>query len=153
MANVRRLGKTFRYVLTETSSADSLRIFLGSDIIHFNIFGSSVIVVNSAETARELFEKRSVIYSDRLVHIVYRNIILLTGQPRPRMPMLNEMYVISCLWITTSLMAAVSDLVGISALFLILKVGSSVGKCFIKSSTQRLSYTIDRLKLLQFVHY
>jgi hypothetical protein len=93
MANVRRLGKTFRYVLRETSSADSLRISLGSDIVHFEIFGSSVIVVNSAETAHELFEKRSVMYSDRLVQIVYRNIIL-TGQPRPRMPMLNEMCVI-----------------------------------------------------------
>ncbi|KAF9061653.1 cytochrome P450 [Rhodocollybia butyracea] len=45
-----------------------------SDIIHLNVFGSSIVVVNSLEVAQDLFDKRSSIYSDR-----------------PRMPMLNEL--------------------------------------------------------------
>ncbi|KAK7049828.1 hypothetical protein VNI00_005258 [Paramarasmius palmivorus] len=48
--------------------------FYNSDILHFNMAGTSVIVINSFEIARELFEKRSSIYSDR-----------------PRFPMMNEL--------------------------------------------------------------
>ncbi|KAJ8080303.1 hypothetical protein AAF712_003741 [Marasmius tenuissimus] len=45
-----------------------------SDIIYFNVFGTSFVVVNSYDAAQELFEKRSAIYSDR-----------------PRFTMLNEL--------------------------------------------------------------
>lgn len=37
----------------------------GSDIIHFKLFWSHVFVVSSSAVAKELFEKRSNIYSDR----------------------------------------------------------------------------------------
>lgn len=37
----------------------------GSDIIHFEIFGTHLVILNSAKAARDLFEKRSSIYSDR----------------------------------------------------------------------------------------
>ncbi|KAJ7069436.1 cytochrome P450 [Mycena amicta] len=37
----------------------------GSDIIHLDIAGTSIIVLSSVEATRELFEKRSSIYSDR----------------------------------------------------------------------------------------
>src|ERR1700733_6142749 len=118
MARVRRLGKTFRYVLKTVSPADSLRFSSGSEIIHFDIFGSSVVVVNSAEAAHELFEKRSLIYSDRLVQIICHNFVLLTGQSRPRMPMLNEMFVFTMSAKSkTSHMATVSDIAGILPLF------------------------------------
>uniref|UniRef100_A0A0W0F0M5 Cytochrome p450 n=1 Tax=Moniliophthora roreri TaxID=221103 RepID=A0A0W0F0M5_MONRR len=53
---------------------DMSRIY-DSEILHFNMAGTSVIVVNSFDIARELFEKRSSIYSDR-----------------PRFPMMNELY-------------------------------------------------------------
>ncbi|EIM84324.1 cytochrome P450 [Stereum hirsutum FP-91666 SS1] len=36
-----------------------------SEIIHFDLLGNHFIVVNSMDAARELFEKRSAIYSDR----------------------------------------------------------------------------------------
>jgi len=36
-----------------------------SDIVHANSLGTHVIVLNSAKAVRELFEKRSSIYSDR----------------------------------------------------------------------------------------
>ncbi|ESK94724.1 cytochrome p450 [Moniliophthora roreri MCA 2997] len=52
---------------------DMSRIY-DSEILHFNMAGTSVIVVNSFDIARELFEKRSSIYSDR-----------------PRFPMMNEL--------------------------------------------------------------
>ncbi|KAF7299789.1 hypothetical protein HMN09_00984900 [Mycena chlorophos] len=38
----------------------------GSDVIHLSVPGMSIVVLSSAEAARELFEKRSAIYSDRL---------------------------------------------------------------------------------------
>ncbi|KAJ3550195.1 hypothetical protein NM688_g5103 [Phlebia brevispora] len=37
----------------------------GSDLIYLNFLGTPVVVVNSAEHATELFEKRSSLYSDR----------------------------------------------------------------------------------------
>ena len=35
------------------------------DIISFRIFGQVVVVLNSAKIAKDLFEKRAAIYSDR----------------------------------------------------------------------------------------
>ncbi|KAJ8487351.1 hypothetical protein ONZ45_g14371 [Pleurotus djamor] len=46
----------------------------GSDLIHIQVAGSSIVVVNSAEVAHDLFDKRSTIYSSR-----------------PRFVMLNEL--------------------------------------------------------------
>jgi hypothetical protein len=37
----------------------------GSDIIHADIMGSHIIILNSMKVANELLEKRSSIYSDR----------------------------------------------------------------------------------------
>ncbi|EIM84308.1 cytochrome P450 [Stereum hirsutum FP-91666 SS1] len=37
----------------------------GSDIVHFDVLGSHVVIVNTAKTAHELFDKRSAIYADR----------------------------------------------------------------------------------------
>ncbi|KAA1467135.1 cytochrome P450 [Dentipellis sp. KUC8613] len=37
----------------------------GSDLVHMDLFGTHMIIVNSAKAAHELFEKRSAIYSDR----------------------------------------------------------------------------------------
>lgn len=39
---------------------------IDSDVIHLNLAGTHVLVVNSREAAFELFEKRSAIYSDRV---------------------------------------------------------------------------------------
>ncbi|TFK81327.1 cytochrome P450 [Polyporus arcularius HHB13444] len=50
-----------------------------SDVIYLNLAGTPAIVVNSAQAAHELFEKRSSLYSDRA-----------------RMPMLNEL--VGCDW-------------------------------------------------------
>ena len=46
------------------------------DLVYLNIFGQSIVVINSSAVAFELFEKRSSIYSDR-----------------PECPMLNDLYV------------------------------------------------------------
>ncbi|THH17674.1 hypothetical protein EW146_g3176 [Bondarzewia mesenterica] len=37
----------------------------GSDIVHVDVLGTDLIIVNSAKAANELFEKRSSLYSDR----------------------------------------------------------------------------------------
>lgn len=47
---------------------------LGSDIIHLDVAGTSIIVIDTTEAAMDLLEKRSSIYSGR-----------------PRMPMINEL--------------------------------------------------------------
>ncbi|KAJ3932378.1 MAG: cytochrome P450 [Lentinula lateritia] len=51
-----------------------------SDLIHLNVFGTHVLVVNSAEVAKALFEGKSALYGDR-----------------PRMTMLNELVGLSWL--------------------------------------------------------
>lgn len=40
---------------------------LDSDVIHLDIFGTHLVILNSLEAASELLEKRSAIYSSRLV--------------------------------------------------------------------------------------
>ncbi|KAA1467206.1 CyP450 monooxygenase [Dentipellis sp. KUC8613] len=47
---------------------------LGSDIVHVEVLGTHIIVLNTKEVADDLLDKRSSIYSDR-----------------PRMPMMNEL--------------------------------------------------------------
>ena len=42
-----------------------LIIILGSDIVHIDVLGTHIIIVNSTRAAKELFDKRSSIYSDR----------------------------------------------------------------------------------------
>ncbi|KAI0295306.1 hypothetical protein B0F90DRAFT_1200918 [Multifurca ochricompacta] len=37
----------------------------GSDVVHADVMGSHIIILNSAKAANDLFEKRSSIYSDR----------------------------------------------------------------------------------------
>ena len=37
----------------------------GSDVVHVDALGTHLIIVNSAKAARELFERRSSLYSDR----------------------------------------------------------------------------------------
>jgi hypothetical protein len=37
----------------------------GSDVIHIDILGSHIVILNSIKSANELLEKRSSIYSDR----------------------------------------------------------------------------------------
>ncbi|KAJ3815228.1 cytochrome P450 [Lentinula aff. lateritia] len=51
-----------------------------SDLVHLNVFGTHILVVNSAEVAKALFEGKSALYGDR-----------------PRMTMLNELVGLSWL--------------------------------------------------------
>jgi cytochrome P450 len=48
------------------------------DVVYFKVLGQPFLIVGSAETAFDLFDKRSSNYSDR-----------------PRLPMINEMYVLT----------------------------------------------------------
>lgn len=50
---------------TRTDYNPQLTRRLASDVIHLNLAGTHLLVVNSYEAAFELFDKRSVIYSDR----------------------------------------------------------------------------------------
>ena len=49
------------------------------DINHISVFGKHVVVLNSIEACTDLLDKRSAKYSDR-----------------PRLPMVNELYVDAC---------------------------------------------------------
>ncbi|KAH9039868.1 cytochrome P450, partial [Lactarius pseudohatsudake] len=41
----------------------------GSDVVHVDVLGTHMVIVNSAKAANELFDKRSSIYSDRYLHL------------------------------------------------------------------------------------
>jgi FMN-dependent NADH-azoreductase len=41
----------------------------GSDIIHMELFGTHLVVLNSERASNDLLDKRSSIYSDRYVHV------------------------------------------------------------------------------------
>jgi hypothetical protein len=41
------------------------RRLLDTDIIHLNVAGTNIIVLDTVEATNELLEKRSAIYSDR----------------------------------------------------------------------------------------
>ncbi len=55
------------------------------DVVHFNVFGSHVVVLNSYEATRDLLDARGSIYSSR-----------------PRLVMLKEVYVYSIIILTSS---------------------------------------------------
>jgi len=38
---------------------------LGSDLLHVDVLGTHIVIINSVKTAIELLEKRSSVYSDR----------------------------------------------------------------------------------------
>ena len=46
------------------------------DIISFRIFGQVVVVLNSAKVAKDLFDKRAAIYSDRSPMAMYDMCVL-----------------------------------------------------------------------------
>lgn len=50
----------FRVTVQHVAHVDA-----GSDVVHYEAFGTHMIVVNSARAANDLFEKRSALYNDR----------------------------------------------------------------------------------------
>ncbi|TBU24926.1 cytochrome P450, partial [Dichomitus squalens] len=74
LGNVFDIPKEFEWIAYDRWSRE-----YRSDVIYLNLAGTPVVVVNSAQAAHELFEKRSLLYSDRV-----------------RLPMLNEL--VGCNW-------------------------------------------------------
>ncbi|PCH43276.1 cytochrome P450 [Wolfiporia cocos MD-104 SS10] len=74
VGNIRDVPKSHEWLAYERWG----RVF-DSDIIHLNLCGTPVVVVNSTSAAYELFERKSSLYSDR-----------------PRMTMLNDL--VGCDW-------------------------------------------------------
>jgi hypothetical protein len=46
-----------------------VKVAIESDVVHVDMFGTHIVVVNSAKAANNLFDKRSSLYSDRCVTI------------------------------------------------------------------------------------
>jgi len=63
MEDVPALGRTIRYILRLESSASPDQI--AGPLFSFSIFDRPVFVVNSFSICRDLFDKRSHVYSDR----------------------------------------------------------------------------------------
>jgi hypothetical protein len=55
---------------TELSWSPSQVIIQASDVIHLNLLGTHLLVVNTPDAAVELFDKRSAIYSDRVWYFI-----------------------------------------------------------------------------------
>lgn len=73
MADIREVGARLRYmhmfILEIVRIMMSARRHLDSDIIYFHLFGTPVVVLNSAVATYDLLEKRSAIYSQRWVDV------------------------------------------------------------------------------------
>jgi hypothetical protein len=41
----------------------------GSDVVHVDVLGTHMVIVNSSKAAKELFDRRSLLYSDRYFKI------------------------------------------------------------------------------------
>ena len=64
----RQYGIThFRFM---TRACSFIEWYAGSDIIYTNLFGQSIVVIDKYETAVELLDKRSGIYSSKCVSFV-----------------------------------------------------------------------------------
>jgi hypothetical protein len=57
----------FHYLIS--SRLNRIGLYAGSDIIYTNVLGQSIIIIDKYETAVELLEKRSGIYSSRFVSV------------------------------------------------------------------------------------
>lgn len=58
-----RAHQPFRSLSLQAPHA--ILIISGSDIVHVDVLGTHMVIVNSTKAAKELFDKRSSIYSDR----------------------------------------------------------------------------------------
>lgn len=66
MGDIRSLAENLRYIFKILASFIRLTSFrFSGNVVQFNFFGQTVIVLNSREAAIDLLEKRSSIYSDR----------------------------------------------------------------------------------------
>lgn len=60
------MGQPVRYVTSCCEDRGVTHIVhVTGDIIHFTILGAHIVVLNSLDDIREMFEKRSNLYSDR----------------------------------------------------------------------------------------
>lgn len=69
MANIREMGERLRYEHVSTQRLNLLKGLSDSDVIYLNVLGKSLVILNSAQAAHDLLERRSNIYSDRCVCI------------------------------------------------------------------------------------
>jgi hypothetical protein len=60
----------FRY-MTSLSVLNLTELYAGSDIIHASVLGQSIIVIDKYETAVEILDKRSGIYSSRCISLMH----------------------------------------------------------------------------------
>jgi hypothetical protein len=65
MGNIRPVVSSIQYVL-DLYSLLQVDTPIDSSVIHLNLIGTHLMIVNSVEVAHELFDKRSAIYSDRV---------------------------------------------------------------------------------------
>ena len=83
--------------LTWMDSADT-------DILHLDMMGSHVVVLSSSDIATDLLERRGVVYGDRVrkpFDIPLTASALTSTHFQPRLPMVNELYVLAGSSLTT----------------------------------------------------
>ena len=97
MAQVLSMGSSVQLVGNTAPLHLHAERLIDSDLIHLNVFGSPMIVVNSPSAAADLLEKRSLIYSDRFVsRCGYPAAWAERVAIRPQMHMMNELFVLFC---------------------------------------------------------
>lgn len=66
-------GRKYGLCLFDLLPQSFFLLFSKGDIVHVDVFGKPMIIINSAKVAKELLEKRSAIYSGRPHFVSYRS--------------------------------------------------------------------------------
>lgn len=66
MADVYSLVSPVQYIWSSTPRCPRFNFIQESDLIHLNVAGTHLVIINSHQAAVELLDKRSTIYSDRV---------------------------------------------------------------------------------------
>ena len=56
------------FCLMTSPRLNQIELYAGSDIIYTNVLGQSIVIIDKYETAVEILDKRSGIYSSRCVY-------------------------------------------------------------------------------------
>jgi len=87
MGNIPRVGQDLQCVYL-ASVVLPAQFTLGSDIVHCETPGTSIVILNSFQAVNDLLDKRSAIYSDRYNYAFLR--LAPTHPYRPRFAVVNR---------------------------------------------------------------
>lgn len=62
-----QIAETHRTSMVSTGEFTIMSPCVETDVVHLNVFGTDIVVLNSSEAIADLLDKKSVTYSDRVI--------------------------------------------------------------------------------------